>query len=235
MKRDFAVRLIHISKKYILHHQKPTLVESFFHRRQEFWALKDINLEITKGERLGIIGKNGSGKSTLLKIISGITAPTSGRIEVNGRIASLIELTAGFHPELTGNENIDLNGLLIGMSREEIRERKRKIIDFSGLGQFIDAPLYTYSGGMMLRLGLSVALFSRPEIIVIDEIFSAGDFFFRQKAKARFRKILPGKTLIYVSHDLDSIKELCQHVCLMDKGRIVDSGKPEAIIRKYIL
>ncbi len=231
---NLAIQLNNVSKKYILHHQKPTLVETFFSKKEEFWALKNISLKISQGEKLGIIGPNGSGKSTLLKIISGITSQTSGILKIHGRIASLIELTAGFHPDLTGEENIFINGLLLGMSRREIGLRYKKIVDFAELGRFIDSPFYTYSRGMMLRLGFSIAIYSNPEILIVDEVLSAGDEAFQEKSQKELKRLFREKTVIFVSHNLDLVKSFCPLVVCLDKGSLVFGGKTAEGIRYYL-
>ena len=227
LNEDIAIRLTNVSKKYTIHHEKPTLAENVLSRKknEEFWALKDINLEIKKGERVGIIGSNGSGKTTLLEIIAGITTPTEGEVYTNGKLVSLIELEAGFHPELTGEENIYLNGLLVGMSKEEIRRKLKKIINFADIGQFIDAPFYTYSSGMALRLAFSIAIHADPDILLLDENISVGDDKFKKatvnKARGLFRI---GKTIITVSHDLKFVRDNCDIIFWLNKGRIVKKG-----------
>jgi len=231
---NIAIRLNNISKKYILHHEKPTLVESFFKKKEELWALKNINFILKKGEKLGIIGPNGAGKSTLLKIITGITTPTSGETETNGRIASLIELTAGFHPDLTGEENIYINGLLLGMSRKEIKSNFKTIINFSGLRHFIDAPFYTYSDGMMLRLGFSIAIHSNPDILIVDEVLTAGDKSFQEKCQKKIKNLFKKKTIIFVSHNLQMIKMFCPQSIWLNKGKIFSIGKTNQVIEKYL-
>jgi lipopolysaccharide transport system ATP-binding protein len=233
-REKIAICVNNISKRYILHHHKPTLVESFLGKKKEFWALKDINLTIKKGEKLAVIGPNGAGKSTLLKIISGITFPTTGEIKINGKIASLIEITAGFHPDLTGKENIFLNGLLLGMKREEIKNKYLAIVKFSGLKNFINAPFYTYSRGMMLRLGFSIALHSEPDILIVDEILSAGDQVFQEKCRKRMTKIFRDKTILFVSHNLEEVKSLCPQTVILDKGRIFAQGETNKVIKKYL-
>lgn len=232
---ETAIKLTNISKKYILHHEKPTLVETFFKKKEEFWALKKINIEVKKGEKLGIIGPNGAGKSTLLKIISRITTPTTGKVETNGRIASLIELTAGFHPDLTGEENIYINGLLLGMSRKEIKDKFKAIIDFSELHHFIDAPFYTYSGGMMLRLGFSIAIHSDPDILIVDEVLTAGDRSFQEKCQKRIKEFFKDKTILFVSHNLQMIKLLCPKAIWLEKGRVKIKGCTNEVVKKYQL
>lgn len=233
---NIAVKLTDISKKYILHHEKPTMVENIFHfrKREEIWALKDINLEIKKGEKVGIIGDNGSGKTTLLKIISRVTFPTNGQTEVNGRVAALIDLEAGFHPELTGEENIFLNGMLLGMSKREIKNKFKKIIEFSGLKKFIDTQFYTYSSGMALRLGFSIAIHSNPDILLIDELLAVGDQEFQQKSYETIQNLFKkGKTIIFISHNLEDIVKLCNKTIWFDKGKVRKIGPSKKIVSLY--
>ncbi len=232
MINDIAVRLEGVSKKYTLYHEKPTLVESILIRakKEEFWALKDINLVIKKGERVGIIGPNGSGKTTLLKIMSGITTPTAGKVETHGKIVSLIELGAGFNPELTGEENIYLNGMLIGMSKSEIIRKKDEIIRFSGVGNFIDTPFYMYSQGMKLRLGFSILIHSNPDTILLDESMSVGDQVFQSKARKKFLEFLrEGKTIIVVSHDFSFLRQYTKRILWFDRGEIRKEGDKKVI------
>lgn len=231
-----AVRLNHVSKKYLLRHEKPTLVENVLQRKssEEFWAINDLSLNIRKGEKLGIIGPNGSGKTTLLKIIAGITAPTSGEIETQGKVVSLIELSAGFQPDLTGEENILLNGLLIGMSKEEIRCKKDAIVQFADIGSFIDAPFYAYSAGMALRLGFSIAIHSDPDILLLDENLAVGDQDFQKKSQKKMEQFFrENKTIILVSHWLDFIKNNCSSVILLKNGSIVRKGSYSSVERYY--
>jgi teichoic acid transport system ATP-binding protein len=235
-KRNFsAVKLVKISKKYLLKHEKSTLMGRFFgqDRKEEFFALNNISLNIKQGERVGILGPNGSGKTTLLKIIAGISTPSQGRVEVNGKIVSLIDLSAGFNPELTGESNIVLNGLLIGMTKKEISSSKQKIIDFADIGNFINSPLYTYSQGMKLRLGLSIAIHSNPEILLLDEGIAVGDHKFRQKTLKKIREMSKeGKTIIIATHWFRFIQSFCNKVFLIEKGKIVDSGDV-SLLKKY--
>jgi len=235
MENSLAIGLTGISKKFTLHHQKPTLVESFFVRKkEEFWALRNINLKVKKGEKLGIIGPNGAGKSTLLRIITGIICPTTGEVKTQGRIASLIDLRAGFHHDLTGEENIFVNGLLLGMSRKEIKEKFDKIIEFSGIRKFIDSPLHTYSNGMVLRLGFSVAVHCDPDILLVDDVITVGDKNFQKKCAERFKRLYSqGKTIIVVTHNLNFLKKFTQRIVWLDKGRIKAKGAPKEIIKRY--
>lgn len=221
-----AINLSDINKKYEIHHEKPTLVEKFVKRRNTtFWALRNINLTIRKGEKVGMIGPNGSGKTTLLKIIAGITTPSSGIAYIRGRIVSLIDLSAGFHPDLTGYQNIYLNGMLLGMSESEITRKIHTIIRFADIGQFIDVPLYTYSSGMQLRLGFSIAVHANPDILLLDEGLVVGDLRFQKKAQKKIQQFFEqGKTVITVSHRLDFIRENCRRILELDMGNIVADG-----------
>ncbi|HCS78706.1 TPA: ATP-binding protein [Patescibacteria group bacterium] len=229
-----AVQLTNVSKRYTIHHEKPTLVEHLINGRTEsFWALKNINLTIKKGEKVGIIGPNGSGKTTLLKIISGITFPTSGRVETFGKTISLIDLEAGFHPDLTGYQNIFLNAMVLGMKRKEIESKIKDIISFADIGKFIDVPLFTYSEGMKLRLGFSIAVHAEPEILILDENMSAGDANFHQKAQAKIQEFFKsGKTIIIVSHWLDYVRENCERVVLLRKGIVEKQGNAQ-VVKQY--
>lgn len=234
---DLAIKLTNLTKTYQLHHEKPTLVENIFGRskRELFTALDGINLEIKKGEKVGIIGANGSGKTTLLKLISGIATPTRGSVKTWGKIVSLIDLSAGFHPELTGQENIFLNALLVGMGREEVNSKYDEIVKFSGINGFIDAPLYTYSSGMQLRLGFSIAVAADPDILILDEGTSVGDENFQKKSSKKIEEFFKQKkTIISVSHWLEYLKKHCNRVVRLDEGVLIDDGKPLTVIDKYI-
>ncbi|MFM2338619.1 MAG: hypothetical protein RL115_1812, partial [Bacteroidota bacterium] len=184
------------------------------------WALKDINFEVKKGEVLGIIGRNGAGKSTLLKILSKVTTPTTGRIKINGRIASLLEVGTGFHQELTGRENIFLNGAILGMTKREIRSKFDEIVDFAGVERYIDTPVKRYSSGMYVRLAFAVAAFLEPEILIIDEVLAVGDAEFQKKCLGRMKDVSlnDGRTVLFVSHDLNAISQLCNSTLLIAKG-----------------
>lgn len=226
-----AIILTNVSKKYVIHHEKPTLVEKFFKGKDEtFYALKNINLVINKGEKVGIIGPNGSGKTTLLKIITGITTPTEGKIKTFGRVVSLIDLQAGFHPDLTGEQNIFLSGMLLGMRKREIEQKLDSIIKFADIHQFIDTPVFTYSSGMMLRLGFSIAVHSNPDILLLDETITVGDQDFQTKSLKKIQELFEqNKTVVIVSHWLDFVSKNCQRVVLMDKGRIKRRGNKKLI------
>jgi ABC-type polysaccharide/polyol phosphate transport system ATPase subunit len=199
-----------------------------------FWALKDINFEVNEGEVLGIIGKNGAGKSTLLKILSQITEPTSGKIEMHGRVASLLEVGTGFHPELSGRENIYMNGTILGMTRKEIDSKLDEIIEFSGVEKFIDTPVKFYSSGMKVRLGFSVAAHLEPEILIIDEVLAVGDFEFQKKCLGKMEDVASrGRTVLFVSHDLNAVSSLCNNTLVIDKSRISYLGSTDNAIRRY--
>ena len=198
------------------------------------WALKDINLEITKGEVVGIIGKNGAGKSTLLKLLSQVTSASSGTIKINGRIASLLEVGTGFHPELTGKENVFLNGAILGMTKIEIKSKLDEIIEFSGCTKYIDTPVKRYSSGMLVRLGFAVAAHLEPEILIVDEVLAVGDAEFQKKCIGKMKDVAgQGRTVIFVSHNMASIAKLCERSILIDKGRIIKDGKTSDVIDYY--
>ena len=200
------------------------------------WALKDINLEVMPGEVLGIIGKNGAGKSTLLKILSKVTGPTTGSIKYNGRIGSLLEVGTGFHQELTGRENIFLNGAILGMTKAEIKTKLDEIVDFSGVERFIDTPVKRYSSGMMVRLGFAVAAHLEPEILVVDEVLSVGDAEFQKKAIGKMQNVSQneGRTVLFVSHNMASIRSLCNVGLLMINGSIKSYGEVNSICTEYL-
>ncbi|MFL5489248.1 MAG: ABC transporter ATP-binding protein, partial [Gemmatimonadaceae bacterium] len=197
--------------------------------------LNDVSFELQKGETLGIIGHNGAGKSTMLKHLSGIMEPTRGSIEVNGRLSALIEVGAGFHPDLTGRENVFLNGVILGMTRAEVRRKFDEIVDFAGLEEFIDTPVKRYSSGMFARLGFSVAAHLEPDILVIDEVLSVGDFAFQRKGIEKMRAIAKsGATVIFVSHNLQAVAEFCKRGILLERGRILLDGPTDQVIRQYL-
>jgi lipopolysaccharide transport system ATP-binding protein len=200
------------------------------------WALQDINFEVKRGEVLGIIGKNGAGKSTLLKILSKVTGPTTGQIKTKGRIASLLEVGTGFHPEMTGRENIYLNGAILGMTKPEIASKIEEIIDFSGCQRYIDTPVKRYSSGMTVRLAFAVAAFLEPEILVIDEVLAVGDAEFQKKAIGKMQDISKGegRTVLFVSHNMASVKRLCTRGILLQNGKIAYTGKINSVIDNYL-
>lgn len=201
---------------------------------EDFWALKDISFEVQPGESIGIIGRNGAGKSTLLKILSKITPPTTGRIISRGRVASLLEVGTGFHPELTGRENIFFNGSLLGMKRKEIAAKFDEIVDFSGVEKFLDTPLKHYSSGMQLRLAFAVAAFLEPEILIIDEVLAVGDAEFQKKCLGKMEDVSKsGRTILFVSHNMGAIKSLCSKSILLDHGNLTFSGESSQVINEY--
>ena len=202
---------------------------------EEFWALKDLNFEIKQGEVVGIIGRNGAGKSTLLKVLSRITEPSKGRLEINGRMASLLEVGTGFHPELSGRENIYLNGAILGMNRQEIKRKFDEIVDFSGVEKFLDTPVKRYSSGMYVRLAFSVAAHLDSEILIVDEVLAVGDAEFQKKCLGKMGDASrgEGRTVLFVSHDLDAIRTLCSTSILLEEGRVKSFDKTESIINTY--
>lgn len=200
-----------------------------------FWGLRDVSFNLREGDRLGIIGGNGAGKSTLLKVISRIYRPTEGKAHVNGRIVPLIEIGAGFNPELSGRENVFLNGAILGMPRRLIADRMASIIDFSELGDFIDMPVKYYSTGMHLRLAFSLATEIEPDILILDELYAGGDASFIERANIRLERFVSGsKILILVAHNLDYIRRFCTQVMVLDKGKIFAQGKPSEMIDAYL-
>ena len=203
--------------------------------KEDFWALKGVTFDIQAGESIGIIGRNGAGKSTLLKILSKITPPTRGEIVLRGRVASLLEVGTGFHPELTGRENVFLNGSILGLKRSEIIKHFDSIVDFSGIEKFIDTPLKHYSSGMQLRLAFAVASHLEPEILVVDEVLAVGDMEFQKKCLGKMDEVSSsGRTVIFVSHNMGVMQQLCQRIALLNKGELLSLGKSEDIIRQYL-
>lgn len=246
---DIALRMDHVYKRFRrgeLHDSLRDLIPALVKRAvrrdreralapQEFWVLNDINLDVKKGETVGIIGHNGAGKSTMLKHLSGIMEPTRGRVQVNGRLSALIEVGAGFHPDLTGRENVYLNGVILGMTRSEIRRKFDEIVEFAGIADFIDTPVKRYSSGMFARLGFSVAAHLEPDILIIDEVLSVGDFAFQRKGLEKMRAVArSGATVIFVSHNLQAVAEFCKRAILMDHGRIVADGPTDMVVRRYL-
>lgn len=245
-----VIKVEHIGKKYIIRHNRinpapsegkaanpATRLAKLLKRRtkEDFWALKDINFEIRQGERVGIIGKNGAGKSTLLKLLSRITEPTEGRIELTGKISAMLEVGTGFNPELTGRENVYLNGAILGMSKAEIDDKFDRIVAFSEIDKFIDTPVKRYSSGMYVRLAFAVASHLDPDILIIDEVLAVGDQKFRQKCMDRMNEIAQGnKTILCVSHQMNVIRELCDRVIVLQNGKLIYDGETEAGIRFYL-
>lgn len=204
-------------------------------RDEEFWALKDVSFEIRRGERVGIIGRNGAGKSTLLKILSRITEPTTGRVEIRGRVASLLEVGTGFHPELTGRENIYLNGAILGMTRREIKRKFDEIVDFAEVEKFLDTPVKRYSSGMYVRLAFAVAAHLEPEILVVDEVLAVGDASFQKKCLGKMENVAEkeGRTVLFVSHQLTAVQALCNRGILLNTGKKVVDDTSERTLIKY--
>jgi ABC-type polysaccharide/polyol phosphate transport system ATPase subunit len=201
----------------------------------EFCALEGVSFQVERGETIGIVGRNGSGKSTALKLMAGVTAPTSGQVFVRGRISPLIELGAGFHPDLTGRENVHLNGSILGMSDREINAQFQAIVDFAELQEFIDMPVKRYSSGMYVRLGFAVAVHSNPEVLLIDEVLSVGDAFFQEKCHERMRDFKgQGMTIVVVSHSAETINSFCDRAIWMDHGRLVSDGPAKSVVDEYM-
>ena len=199
------------------------------------WALRDINIEVKHGEILGIVGKNGAGKSTLLKLFSRVTTPTTGLIKVKGKVASLLEVGTGFHPELTGRENVFLNGAILGMTKTEIRKKFDEIVEFSGVSKYIDTPVKRYSSGMYVRLAFAVAAHLDPDILIIDEVLAVGDFEFQKKCLGKIKDVnIQGRTVLFVSHNMGAINSLCTRAVLLSKGTLINSGTPSFITNSYL-
>ncbi len=199
---------------------------------EDFWALRDVEFEVKRGEVLGIIGRNGAGKSTLLKVLSRITKPTTGEVKLNGRVASLLEVGTGFHPELTGRENIFLNGSILGMSRTEIAKKFDEIVAFSEIEKFLDTPVKRYSSGMYVRLAFAVAAHLEPEILIVDEVLAVGDAAFQRKCFGKIRDVASGggRTVLFVSHNMTAIAALCDTGVMMRSGRVVERGPADRIV-----
>ncbi|MEM9264995.1 MAG: ABC transporter ATP-binding protein [Cyanobacteria bacterium P01_F01_bin.13] len=257
---DTVIQVENLGKMYIIGHQQEgsyrykalrdiladgarSLVHKLRHpgksftppNQEEFWALKDLSFEIKQGEVVGIIGRNGAGKSTLLKILSRITEPTTGRVRLKGRVASLLEVGTGFHPELTGRENIFLNGAILGMSRAEINHKFDEIVDFAEISKFLDTPVKRYSSGMYVRLAFSVAAHLDPEILIIDEVLAVGDIQFQKKCLQKLERIEDSnRTIVFVSHNMATVKGLCSRALLIKEGKIIKDDTPEIVSTDYL-
>jgi lipopolysaccharide transport system ATP-binding protein len=255
---DTVIKVENLSKKYIIGHQREegyiTLRDSISngakgllkpfqrgkskvasHSTEEFWALKDVSFEIKQGDRVGIVGRNGAGKSTLLKVLSRIMEPTSGSIRIKGRVASLLEVGTGFHPELTGRENISLNGAILGMSKVEINSKFDEIVAFAEVEKFLDTPVKRYSSGMYVRLAFAVAAHLEPEILIVDEVLAVGDLQFQKKCLGKMGEISQGgRTIIFVSHNMGAISTLCNKAVFLEKGKIREVGTIEQITTSYM-
>jgi len=241
MENEVAIIIEGVTKTYEIGVKKSDSLRNSFNKflskkstKPTFNALENITLQLRRGEVLGVIGKNGAGKSTLLKVLSKITKPTKGRIEINGRVASLLEVGTGFHPELTGRENIYLNGTILGMTRKEVARKLDEIIAFSNVGKFIDTPVKHYSSGMYVRLAFSVAAHLEPEILIIDEVLAVGDADFQKKSLGKMEDVAnDGRTVVFVSHNLTAVNNLCTKAIVLDKGSLVFSGEPNHAIQYY--
>ncbi|MGA7909366.1 MAG: ABC transporter ATP-binding protein [Candidatus Sulfotelmatobacter sp.] len=246
---DIALQMEHIYKKFrkgetfnSLRDLIPALTGRMFREpelsekdKREFWALQDVSFEVKQGEAVGIIGPNGAGKSTILKILSRIMKPTKGKMIVNGRLSALIEVAAGFHQDLTGRENIFLNGTILGMTKREITSKLDQIVAFSGLEEFIDTPVKRYSSGMYARLGFSIAAHVDPEVLIVDEVLSVGDYVFQQKCMERMKEIIrSGAVVLFVSHNLKSVAEFCNRCLLLEHGQLAMTGSPNDVIQRYM-
>lgn len=254
---DVIISVENLGKKYAITHQdqrggyktlRETLMKSaagLFRRRddrerartrEEFWAIRNVSFDVERGKVLGIIGRNGAGKSTLLKILSRITPPTEGRVRLHGRVASLLEVGTGFHNELTGRENIFLNGSILGMNRAEIRRKFDDIVDFSGVEKFLDTPVKRYSSGMYVRLAFAVAAHLEPEILIVDEVLAVGDAEFQKKCLGKMQDVASGmgNTVLFVSHNMVAVRSLCEHAILLERGQIKDTGPTASVIATYL-
>ena len=243
MAEDIAIKVQGLSKRYVLGQAKEDnlrgalsrMLRRRSSRKEEFLALKDLNFEINRGEVIGIIGNNGAGKSTLLKILSQITKPSEGRIEINGRMASLLEVGTGFHPELTGRENVFLNGTILGMTRKEVKSKFDAIVEFSGVSKFIDTPVKHYSSGMYVRLAFAVAAHLDPEILVIDEVLAVGDASFQKKCLGKMKDVAnEGRTVLFVSHNISAINSLCSKCIYLNEGKMEMYDTTEKVVSHYL-
>ena len=238
---DTAIRVENVWKTFrIFQNRNTTLKQAVLRRRQreqyeEFWALRDVSFDIPTGSSFGLIGANGAGKSTMLKTLSRILVPDRGRVSVDGRVSALLELGAGFHPELTGRENVFLNGNILGMSTNDLNHKFDEIVEFSGLGSFIHQPVKTYSSGMYARLGFSVAIAVDPDILLVDEVLSVGDEQFQRRCAEKMGEIRSsGRTVVFVSHGLASVQQLCDRAVWLDKGEVQVVGETHEVIEKYL-
>jgi lipopolysaccharide transport system ATP-binding protein len=235
-----AITVDGVSKRFRLYRERSSSLKELVTRRsvsryEEFWAVRDVSLEVPTGSTYGLIGHNGSGKSTLLRMMAGIHRPTNGSVTINGRVSALLELGAGFHPELSGRENAYLNGAILGLSRREIDRRIDEIIDFSGLDEFIDSPVKVYSSGMYVRLGFSVAVHVDPEVLIIDEVIAVGDEDFQRRCFDHlYRLRRQGVTIVVVSHSLGLMQTLCDEVAWLDHGVLQEAGRAPDVVRSYV-
>lgn len=237
-----VIEVVDVWKMFRLYRERANMLKEVFtnlfrggDKYDEFWALKGVSFYVQKGEAVGIIGKNGAGKSTIFKLISRVIAPERGGIKARGKISPLIELEAGLHPELTGLENIYLNGAIYGMSKEAVEEKLEEIIEFSGLGQFIHSPIRTYSSGMHARLGFSLAVNVDADILLVDEVLAVGDAEFQRRCYDKIKQLKKnGITIVYVSHQLKTVVNLCEKVIWLDKGEMKMVGEPQAVVEEYL-
>ncbi len=231
--RDVIVNSVKEATKKIIHPSRIKKVSAS--KYEEFWALKNISFDIEQGDRIGIIGRNGAGKTTLLKILSRITEPTEGRVKIKGRVASLLEIGTGFHPELTGRENIFLNGAILGMSKNDIKKKFNEIVGFAEVEKFIDTPVKRYSSGMYVRLAFAVAAHLEPEILLVDEVLAVGDFSFQKKCLGKMKEVSnEGRTVIFVSHNMGAIRLLCGYGIYLKDGKLIKYGGVQDVIAKYL-
>lgn len=241
---ESVIQFDNISKRFLIRRESPRSFQELALNllrlkgngpREEFWALRDVSFEVQPGEMLGIIGPNGAGKSTILKLISRVIEPTTGQIVTRGRISALLELGVGFHPDLTGRENVFLNGSILGLSRKEIKQRFDSIVDFAGIGSFIDAPVRLYSSGMYVRLGFSIAIHAEPEVLLIDEVLAVGDHSFQNKCLDSIRELRrQGVTVLLVSHELEKIRGMCDRALWIEHGQVQAIGDVERVIHAYL-
>ena len=237
---EIAVRVDHVSKSFRMYSERNQTLKSAIMRRrrsvhEDFWALKDVSFEVPKGSTFGLIGSNGSGKSTLLKCLANIYYPNRGTISHTGRVAAMLEVGSGFHSELSGRENIYLNGSILGMTKKQVESKIDEIIDFSGVGQFIDQPVKNYSSGMYVRLGFAISINVDPDILVVDEVLSVGDAEFQEKCFDRFRALKKaGKTVILVSHSTETVLSMCDEAAWINKGELQMVGDAKSTIRAYL-
>jgi len=236
----FDLQLDHVSKRYLIqyssHSRSPRWPEftSLYKKPKEMWALRDVSFEVAEGESFGIVGHNGAGKTTILKLLSRISAPTSGEIRIRGRLSALVEVSSGFHPELTGRENIFLNGSMLGMSRSEIARKVESIVEFASVQEFIDVPVKRYSSGMYVRLGFSIAAHLDPDILLLDEVLAVGDIVFQAKCLDLINQLrAAGRTIVLISHDVGAIQRLCDRAMLLHHGRVITIGTPTDVIDRY--
>ncbi len=236
---DTEIEFWEVSKRFVLQEGRTLreFVPAFLRGQgftEPFYALRDVTFSINRGETTGIIGRNGSGKSTILKLIAGVMAPTTGEVRVAGRVSPLIELGAGFHPDLTGRENVHLNGSILGMSSREIREQFDAIVNFAELWEFIDTPVKRYSSGMYVRLGFAVAVHSNPEVLLVDEVLSVGDAYFQEKSLAKMHEFqAKGTTIVVVSHSMELVQRFCERALLIEGGHLVAEGSAKEIVERY--